>query len=76
MSRQQLEWAQPDHSALLQLAERVPGAAASVPVDFLVPGLDGLHFVAYGTSQGSVVICCARQVREASGTCRKRARMS
>ena len=51
------------NGAQLRLAERVSGAATSQPVDFLIPGLDGLHFVAYGTSRGSVVVACARQVR-------------
>lgn len=46
----------------LQVAARVPGAAVSPPVDFLIPGLEGLHFVAYGCSRGTVVIACARQV--------------
>lgn len=47
----------------LQTSGRVPGAAVSAAVDFLIPGLEGLHFVAYGSSQGSVVVACARQVR-------------
>lgn len=49
--------------ATLQLGDRLPGAACSEAVDFLVPGLEGLHLVAYGSSQGSVVVACARQVR-------------
>ena len=46
----------------LQVAARVPGAATSNAVDFLIAGLEGLHFVAYGSSHGSVVVACARQV--------------
>lgn len=48
--------------ARLQVAARVPGAAISPAVDFLIAGLDGLHFVAYGSTQGTVVVACARQV--------------
>ena len=46
----------------LQVAARVPGAATSNAVDFLIAGLEGLHFVAYGSSHGTVVVACARQV--------------
>ena len=50
------------HLALLQISARCPGAAVSPAVDFLIPGLEGHHFVAYGCAQGSVVVACARQV--------------
>ena len=48
---------------LLLPGTRLGGAASSPAVDFLIPGLEGLHFTAYGSSQGSVVVACARQVR-------------
>jgi hypothetical protein len=56
--------ADPPHTEFssLQVAARVPGAATSNAVDFLIAGLEGLHFVAYGSSHGTVVVACARQV--------------
>ena len=52
--------------ARLLVAARAPGAATSPAVDFLVPGLEGLHFCAYGSSAGSVVVACGRQVGAAA----------
>ena len=50
----------------LELAARTPPApsASAQAVDFLVPGLEHLHFVAYGASDGSVAVVGA-QVRGA-----------
>ncbi|KAL4433701.1 hypothetical protein ABPG75_000142 [Micractinium tetrahymenae] len=54
--------------ARLQAATRVPGVAVSPAVDFLIAGLNGLHFVAYGSTQGSVVVACARQLDHIGST--------